>query len=271
MLRPQKKVGIIRVLSGRLANGAYFAEVDYTSLIYPDYQRGIIKSHVHSIANNWNWQYARPLLISKRSNKLNVIDGRQTATAAIIAGHTTGLAFVWTDWTYEMEAKAFYVFNQVPKKMNGWKNFHAALKAGNATNQLILDTLHNNGLTTPYHPQVAHPNLADINKANVPQEVMRKGGLPLLKLFAKVMKGWKTNGVLPDTAKRTDFGRGLLRFLHEHQDDANNIVRMLKVVTPDQVRQIANQTPSKGRIDATQIRLALEFLTGFGVAVRKAA
>lgn len=256
--------GIVRVLSGRLINGAYLCVVDFTKLFFPDYQRGAITKHVQSIADNWKPAYARPVLVSRREGRLNAFDGRQTSTAAIKRGITQGLAFVWTGWTYEMEAAAFYVFNDVPKQMNGWKKFMAALKGGNATNQLILDTIHNAGLTTPFHPEVVHVNAADVTKSNVVNDVMKKGGLPLLKLFVKVMKGWKIEGVLPDTAKRTDFGRGLREFLFHNQHDAANVVRRLKLVTPDQIRQLANTMPSRGRIDSNQIRQALESATGMG-------
>jgi hypothetical protein len=273
MRAAQTRIGVQQVLTGKLINGAYLAYVTPAAIAYPNYQRDEIKPHTKAIAKAWDFEFARPLLLSKREGRLNGFDGRQTATAAIINGGVTKLlAFIWENWTYEREAQAFFVLNQVPKKMEGWKKFDADKKAGNSTNQLILNTLHNTGLTTPFHPQVAHPGLADIDKSNVVLDVVKKGGLPLLVSFAKAIKGWKVEGVVPDTAKRTDFGRALRDLLFAHQDDTAHVLRALKIVTPDQIRQLANTMESKGRIDATQIRLALEQVTGFaGVRRRLAA
>lgn len=261
-MRTNNNIGILELHTGRLVNGARLATVDFTKLFFPDYQRDAISHHVKSIGANWNPSYARPLLINLRDRKLNTFDGRQTSTAAISIGITKGLAFVWDGWTYQQEAAAFFVFNDVPKQMNGWKKFDAARKAGNATNELILTTLHGLGLTTPFHPQVAHVGLADITSSRVVLEVMKKGGLPLLTAFGKTMKGWKANGVLPETAKAIDFGRGLRDFLFSN----NNVetLRVLKIITPDQIRQVANGLPSIGRIDFSQIRQAMETLARTG-------
>jgi hypothetical protein len=254
--------GIIALHTGRLSNGAFLATVDLTRLAFPDYQRGAIKKHVAKIADNWDNEFARPLLISLRDRQLNTFDGRQTSAAALEDGQTTLLAFIWDDWTYEREALAFFVFNDVPKRMNGWKKFSADMKAGNAANVLILETLHDAGLTTPFHPGVTIAKNADVPKSSTVQDVMRKGGLPLLRLFAKVMKNWKFQGVISETAKASDFGRALKDFLFKNQSNARAIVQALRVITPEQVLQLAKTKKSKGRIDNAQIRQAFETLTG---------
>jgi hypothetical protein len=266
--------GVVRVLTGRLQNGSYLVEVDVNRLYFPDYQRQAIRPHVKRIAEAWDNEFARPLLVSLRDGHLNVFDGRQTSAAAAAKANPnrTLLAFVWTDWTYEREAKAFNVHNTVPKGMDGWKKYVSDMLAGNQSKQLALDLLHNMGLTTPIYPGIAQTKNADITKPNVIISVMEEGGLPLLRLFAKVLKNWKRGGVLPDTAKRTDFGRGLLAFLKSNRQNEARLLNTLKVLTPDQVRELSRTMPSKGRIDSNQIRQALEQLAGAQVRTfRRAA
>lgn len=256
--------GIVKLYSSRLPIGAYLAEVDLTRLYFPDYQREAIKPHVKRIGDAWDKEFARPLLISLRDGHLNVFDGRQTSAAALAKTNPekTLTAFVWDRWTYEREARAFFIFNTVPKGMAGWKNFIADMKAGNQANMLILETLHSIGLTTPIHPAVQYANAADVPQSNVILGVMKKGGLPLVRLFAKVMKNWKVGGVLPETAKRSQFGRGLRDFLSQNQNQERQVLNVLGVLTPDQVMQLSTRMPNKGRIEATQVRQALEQLGG---------
>lgn len=259
-LHRNAKVGVTKVLTRRLLNNSFLCEVDFTQLYFLDYQRDEIKHHTLSISDRWNPSFARPLILSLRDQQLNCVDGRQTSCAARLSGITKGLAFVWTDWTYQTESKAFFVFNDVPKKQNGWKRFNSALIAGNDTNARILEIIHSGGLTSPYHPHVAHGNLADITECGVIQQVYRAGADPLLKKFVQVMKGWKKGGFVPETAKKTDFGRALKMFLMKHSSPT--VIKQLKVVTPDQLRELANTMPSQGRIDATQLRMAMESVTG---------
>lgn len=268
-MRVQPNIGILQVLTPRLVNRSFLAIVDFTKLYFPDYQRFAITKHVDRIAAAWNPAFARPLIVSKRDRHLNTVDGRQTSAAALQTGVTEGLAFIWDDWTYEQEAKAFFVFNDVPKQMNGWKKFDADRKAGNAANETILRTLHNLGLTTPLHNHVLHAGLADVTSSRVIQEVYRKGGQPLLIAFGRALLGWKREGVMPDTAKAIDFGRGLKDFLAK-STNLPETLRILRILSPDQIREVANGQVSEGRIDATQIRLALEVLATAGSRRRAA-
>lgn len=269
-VRVSAKAGVSKVLTRRLVNNSYLTMIDFTKLFHLDYQRAEIKSHTKSINENWDWDFARPLLVSLRDGQLNCVDGRQTASAAMLGGRTSGLAFVWDSWSYEREAKAFFVFNDVPKKQNGWKRFHSHLLAGNATNSRILEIIHDGGCTSPYHPHVANTALADVTKCGVVQQVYRAGGDPLLKSFIKVMKGWKKSGFLSETAKTSVYGRGLMEFLQQ-QKASPALFKALRVVTPDQIRELAKTMPSKGRIEATQVKRALCSLTGFGAKLKVAA
>jgi hypothetical protein len=263
-----KHEGILEVLSPQLDNGSWLCRVSINHLNFPDYQRGEIKHHTRSIANEWRDEFARPLSISLNKRLMNCFDGKQTSTAASYRGIDSLIAFVWVGWSYEQEAKAFYVWNSVPKGMNGWKKFVADMRAGNHKNQLILDCLSEHGLTTPVSSSVAKENHADIPKSGIPLAMMAEGH-EILVFYSQVMRNWKKNGSIPETAKATDFGRGLKTFLVNNFDKRLQILRALKTITPDQIRSHAKDFESSGRIDQSQIRQAFEALTSCMIALNR--
>ncbi len=283
-MKTNSKVGIVKVHTAKkLRNGSHLAEVDLTKLHFADYQRDAIPAHVRQINEAWDDEFARPLIVSVRDGRLWCIDGRQTATAALGSAKkssgdfkcisTTLDAFVWEGWSYQREALAFYTYNNAPVQQNGWKKFHASMKAGNLVNMEILRILHDIGLTTPYHAAISKNKDADVTHCGVILSVMQKGGYPLVKAWAKAMRGWKKNGVMPETAKSCDFGRALRDFLYlgdGYSQRSTSVFAALKIVTPDQIRQLAKQIDKVDRPDLTQIRRAMEQLT-LTTTLKKAA
>jgi hypothetical protein len=267
----RKVKGIVEILSDRLNNGAYLCYVDTRCISFEDYQRPEINAHVRRITNSWDIEFARPLLVSLRNGKLNVFDGRQTSASSLRVGQYIMLALVWDKWAYEREAKAFFVLNDSPKKMEGWKRFKADMDAGNQTNTKILQILHSHGLTTPFHPYVDNKKRADINKPSGVLNIVKAGGLELLKFYAKVMRNWKVNGTISESAKGADFVRAMRDFLLKTMNMQTEVLIALKSITPERIREMSREYPTVGRTGATQIRRAMESVTLLSVGFKKAA
>ena len=73
------------------------------------------------------------------------------------------------------------------------------------------------------------------------------------------------------SAKDVDITRGLIGYLKTaSKADVTHAIAVLKDVSPEKIRQIANGIPSKGRIDATQIKQAIEKKVNYGVKSKAA-
>lgn len=262
-----KAIGGLKVEGVTLA-GAYNCKIPLDMVHFANYQRNAIKKHVERIAAGWIPLAARPLSISYRERTFWCYDGRQTLNAMMILGKTHADAIVATGLTYQKEAQLFFIQNDVPRKMNGWKKFSSSLEAGNDVNQKLITLANDYNLSTPLTHNVHHAERADITNVGTLTEPNRKGGLPLVeKVFIVLSCAWRTDGKkspVKSGAKGIDLIRGLFMFLHKNQDlQMRTVVDTLRGMEPDYVRSIANRKKSRGRIDATQFRMAFEtVLTG---------
>lgn len=262
-----KAVGVLETHK-TFISGAIHCVVDLSKIYFASYQRDAISSHVKKISGNFDPKAANPLKINFRDGKLYCYDGRQTSAALIEKGHNRHDAIVFQGMTELDEARYFYIQNDVPRKMNGWTKFYANMMAGSDTLKEIQKIVHKNNLTLPRDPGVHKVGNADITSPRALLEAFAMqggGGTPLVDRMCRVLdKAWrlspinKNSPVIPD-AKKIDMLRGLMRFLDDHQKlPMNTIIMVLKHHTPDVIRGMAKDMPSKGRIDSAQIKQAFE-------------
>lgn len=265
--RLQTKAGIYTIIC-RMENGGFVAVVDLSTVHFADYQRAITATHVKKIQKDWNERAADMPKLSLRDGKLWCYDGQHTIHARLERGENKVWAIVFEGLTYTDEAKLFFIHNDVPKKMNGWVKFRADMNSGNAAKRRMLDIIHDFNLTVPGDPLVATAAHADVTSSRAVQEAFKRGGEPLLKLLCRIIgQAWridgKKTGPVQEAAKQIDLLRGLIHYLHANREslDVKALIITLRRIGPEGVREIANQQKSKGRIDAAQIREALEKLT----------
>lgn len=275
-LKTNKALGILEV-KAELLNGSFLCLVGLDRLHFPDYQRDAIGPHVKRITDGWDDKAANPVKVNIREARLNCFNGRQTSTAMLRRNMTRCDAIVFDGLTYEQEAHYFFVENNVPKKMDGWKKFHADRIGGNAVNQLILNTIHDHDLTVPGDPLVSKPANADVSKIGSILDAFKIGGMEMVDRICMLLdRVYRLPGrgktPVQSAAKRTDFLRGLTLFLKANTELSNrSLVQAIRPYMAEDIRAIANGTPSKGRIDAPQIKRAYETIMEGTVKLAKAA
>ncbi len=263
-MKKNEALGILKV-GTKLNNGAYICLVSLGELNFDTYQRKPIKAHVESIANGWDDMKANLLKLNIRDGKLYCFDGRQTSAAAAKRSMTKLEAIVFEGLTFQQEANLFFTHNDVPKKMNGWKKFFSAIAGGNLMRAELVEIVHRNNLTLPNDPNVHKMENADVTSSRALVEAWKIGGYQFVNKVCRILdKAWrdgsgKKANVYTD-AKKIDMLRGLMNFLrnpaYSFIPDAT-ILKVLKVTPPSEIRALANQQRSKGRIDAAQISAAL--------------
>jgi hypothetical protein len=254
---------------GLFRNGTRHVVVSLKSLCFASYQRDEIKKHVKAIADGFEEDAAQMVRISLRAGNLWCMDGRQTISAMLqrTPQITEWDAQLFTGLTFKKEAHLFYKWNNDRKAMSGWKNFYADLNGGNRNKKKIVDIVHSYKLTIPGDTGVDKNKNADISNASTLNNSYDKGGLMLVDKYCQVIaKAWKKNGIVPQAAKELSLTRGMIAFLND-TDTIGVAINTLRVITPEQIRQIANRMTSKGRIDAAQMRQAFEQT----IRIRKAA
>ena len=254
-----KTVGITKV-HGKTICGALLAVVSLigNAIGFAAYQRDRNKKHVARIAEGFDSDAVVAPRLSLRNGKLWVIDGGHTIAAMIQRGVKAFDAVVYEGLTYSQEAHLFYIWNDCRKQMAGWIKFFADLEGGNRSRQRMLDVAHKYRLTVPRDKGVIKSRDADISNSSTLTESYRKGGLELVDRVCRVLsKSWKVNGRVMYSAKEVDLIRGLIGYLKgASKADVAHAIAVLKEVSPEEIRRIANGIPSKGRIDSAQIKQA---------------
>jgi hypothetical protein len=263
VLKANAKAGIVEV-KAKLLSGGWLCTVTIADLKFLNYQREELTSHVDKITGRFDRRKANPLLLSYRNGKLNCMNGRQTSAVLRNVKEPVWDAVVFNDMTYADEADMFFDFNDTPRKMGGWHKFFAKMRSKlGQSNRHILAIIHANRLTTPLDMDVNKQGNADVTSARIVSEAYNLGGEVLLDRLCQVLaKCWKSGGVVSEDAKQLDLLRGLVKFLHNDNVPFHTTVCVLKTMTATHVREIANRMSSKGRIDAAQIRQALQSIMG---------
>ena len=272
--RQLKAAGVIEILSyvvlpslfglnkGKDFNLA-FCKVDLKKVHYKTpYQRRRELPHIAKILNSFDIRAALPLFLSFRNSKLNCYNGNQTAGALQAAGYEEHIAIVTFDASLKEENKLFYYLNSMPKKVDGWKKFRAALKADEGNFRRLIHVVKCYGLTTPLDVGM---NKADIQAASILPFAYNMGGEEMVhKLCAIIVKCWRNpkSKVVQAASKRTDILRGLIMFMAEYDIPEKVICKYLNGISADELRGLANRQKSKGRIDASQFVGALKEICG---------
>ena len=119
------------------------------------------------------------------------------------------------------------------------------------TETQIFNLINKMRLTTPYD---VHRDIADLPRCGIVMDVFERGREPLLRQWLTVMKNWKVEGVIPETAKSFNFGRALANVLFVQGQE---MVTKLKGIHPDQIRQVARRRTGRQNIDDVQLRGAM--------------
>jgi hypothetical protein len=270
-LKVDRKLGIVKVL-GQKANGAWYATISLMAqfIYYACYQRAEDSKWVNTLAKAFDPRKASEPRLSLRNNKLYCIDGRQTIAAMLKRGLKTVECIVFNDLTYTKEAEYFFDWNTQFKEMAGWVNFYARVEASDPVTKTMIDIAHKHKLTLPRDRGVDKPRHADIANVSTLNESYRKGGFALLAKVCKVLACWKENGHVAKAAKDVALLRGLVKYLQETKNSMASILRVLRHLKPEVIRQIAADMPSKGRIDATQMKMAFEAVVSSGQMMKAA-
>lgn len=247
---------VVQVLAQTYPN-VFLVRIRLNTLLFEDYQRDALAKH--KIKQVFRQDWMPPIVCNLRDGQIYCIDGRQRSSHLEKLGITECYAYLHVGLTYQEEAKLFFELNDIPAKMAGWKKFYSALRAGNQTNRLILDTIHKHNLTVPGDPQVAKAAHADVKNVAVMLQAWTVGGIPLVNTVCHVLSNAfrvSKNGPVQEAAKQYDFCRGMIQFLHETDVDLKIFCIIMRRMTPEGIREIAKKIPSKGRIDAAQIKAA---------------
>jgi len=252
-------------IDGTIIGKIWFVKVPLeTVFIDSKYQRRVYPKHVANIVANWDIRAARPLALSLRNRRLMCYDGQQTQNALLDTNYVEHHATVLTGLTFEDECRLFFYLNDIPKKMAGWNKFDTAVKSNQPVYVKVLKAADKHRLTTPLHPNVHKATHADITCASILLYAFKRGGIHRVNQLCRILSTcWRTGrtGPVQEGAKKITVLRGLVQFLMDHDELPQKTIEMvLNNIGADELQKLANEQESKGRIDATQVKNALEGL-----------
>lgn len=257
-MRTSKRLGIKEVITGRLDNGAYLCKVNLPVIMANGFDQSLIDQFwLNKVKSNFDREFVDTPKIVRYTDRLSIFDGRMSAQLLADKGITECEAFVWENWDENREATAYYISKQFKRKLAGWNRFDKAVKAGMPTENQIFNLINKMRLTTPYN---VHREIADLPRCGIVMDVFERGREPLLKQWLTVMKNWKIDGVIPETAKSFNFGRALAQALFVQEQE---LVDKLKYIHPDEIRQDARKRTGRQNIDEEQFRKAMIMLAFF--------
>lgn len=114
-------------------------------LKHPDYQRVIRPWRVRDIVKDFRPIRCLPLIISKRRNKLFVVDGWHRRTALLELGESTWDAIVYTGLSAREEAREFRAINENRNPLSVGEKFNARVFEKEKDAMGILDIMEETG------------------------------------------------------------------------------------------------------------------------------
>ena len=256
----------------QMQNGCYACQVNLQMTRLPEeYGRQIDPKHVEEISDDevYDIRCARPPVMSFRDSCLNNVDGNHTSKVLQIHNVNVYDANVHFGLTEEQEAAMFYLLNQLPKRMNSWTAFAAAVKAGRPIETEILKECKRAGFKT----QMCDPKDFDLGSTKVLKKIYvhknkgsKHGSLGKLRTFLAILNGRFMEG----RGKNRRLGRfmresqsqcqlGLVNFLINFPEySANQVVKALKKWKLEDLqalgREIAEANPYRrvDRVDSAQ-------------------
>lgn len=202
-------------------------------LIDPSYQRSIenqaSQAAIARIAHQWDWRLCVPLIVSRRTDGLYVIDGQHRQVGAMRRGDIPYLPCCVSDYgSAAEEAAVFITANSTPKKVHRVDQHRAALLAGDPISLAIERVVRGAGLEL-VATSLNGLRRGQINAMSTVATAIKRHGEDLaLRTLCVIARSFPHN-VLPSLGTFTAAVADLIK-VDGHADD--DIVRVLQGAVP---------------------------------------
>jgi hypothetical protein len=225
----------LATIDARLVNGA------------TEYQRPLKTSHVNKIIADYHFPSRGVALYCYDGEKgtVNVMDGNHRRTTDRIVGNNIYEVALWLNLPHKEESYTFGNVNALKLKCDKWIEFNSRLISGREVEIQIAALCKKYKLSTPLTAEGnSHP---DLDNTTVLYDIyLKKGSIPFANKFLKILSGWarEKTQFLNGSARRVEFQRGLMDWLHKHEEmSAEAVIKAFckSRITPCDITSMAGE------------------------------
>lgn len=207
-----------------------------------EYQRDVAKSRITDMFANFNEDGLRTLVVSERKNGMYaVIDGQHRLELMKNKNITEVACEIRHNLTRREEAELFPVLNN-SKAVAPKSKFRALLFAGCEEQKKIASIISNNGFTIQWGR--GRPKL-DSNVITTFREIQQIVNVYKHNLLDDtlhvIFQAYNINGVVPTAAKKDQFIRGVADYLHESNQDRDDVIDLLRDTDSHAIYKMAEE------------------------------
>lgn len=155
------------------------------------YQRGLVKTQVRRLVENWDWEKYHPIIVSHRADdRYAILAGQQRTTAAIELGISELPAILQKQTDIREEAKSYLGSGEIAN-INAGDRFKARLIANEVKAFDIWDQIHKAGFTLDCLKEeegTTFTNPFSIAAVHAIESIYDTGYLP--RILDIIMKSW---------------------------------------------------------------------------------
>lgn len=204
------------------------------------YQRSVEERDVKKLIREWDPRKLTPIIVSLRGGKFNVVDGqhRIEAMRRMAGGKAVTVpCLIYTDMTYEDEARLYAELDQRKKRLTRSQSINAIIEARSDAEILEIKRLVGNGgfvwaLTRRTgEPFEIEATCAVINAYRL------LGGASFSRMLSLLAGTWHGT---PNSLKASMLS-GMALFLKTYEPELNDrtFVRRLSIVEPDEIARLS--------------------------------
>jgi hypothetical protein len=211
----------------------YLDKIHFSNLFVDfGYQRQIVKKRIDDMARNFDQKAMTSLIVSKRSNgQYAIIDGQHRFVAGTKAGIDFFVCQVYTELTYEDEAKLFHTINNNRGPMKSVQQFKALIESNDEASKQILYIVQNHGFIIKFIGPVSAKNeIKSIKELTTAYKISPMHLDLVMKLLREIWNGDKkslTHHVIGALSK--------FIYLYKDQIDLSRLVKVIKSVSIDEI------------------------------------
>lgn len=210
--------------------------IPFNQLGKAGYNRGIKRSHVNRIKNDFHEDMDSPAKVSFRNGKYWIIDHQHLSQAKYEMNNCDPNTMIWCDvltgLTYEQEADLYYRLNTSSKRLTFAEELKGLIESKDAVALMFRDTVESCGYI------VGGNNSNSLNALNRAWKIFNKpdGDKQLKQILSITNECWQANAKGVDS--RIIDGIDLFLKNHGGEYDRNRFVKKLSLLNP---RDIVNK------------------------------